>query len=232
VISRIHQKLGTAGFVISIVALVLALSGAAYAAGALTGKQKKEVEKIAKKYAGKPGAPGAAGPAGPAGPAGAKGDTGAQGAQGKEGPIGKEGPQGKEGKEGKAGQTGFTATLPPGETETGYWGSNGKGEEFTNPIFTISYPIPLAENSEQVKYLDAEETEESVGSGGCELDIFDPDAAPVAPAGTLCVFTRIESLGKVAFVQQDTVAGTLIFGATEADGLWELAGTWAVTAAE
>ncbi|MBA3867401.1 MAG: hypothetical protein H0X42_13840 [Solirubrobacterales bacterium] len=49
-ISRIHQKLGTAGFIISIVALVAALGGGAYAAsGGLSGKQKKEVEKIAKK---------------------------------------------------------------------------------------------------------------------------------------------------------------------------------------
>ena len=51
-LTRIHRKLGTAGFVISIVALVAALGGGAYAAsGGLTGKQKKEVEKIAKKYA-------------------------------------------------------------------------------------------------------------------------------------------------------------------------------------
>ena len=83
-ISRIHQKLGTAGFVISIVALVAAMGGGAYAAsGGLNGKQKKEVEKIAKKYAGKPGA---AGPAGSNGSNGAKGDTGATGAEGKQGP--------------------------------------------------------------------------------------------------------------------------------------------------
>jgi hypothetical protein len=93
VISRIHQKLGTAGFIISIVALVAALGGGAYAAsGGLNGKQKKEVEKIAKKYAGKPGAngaPGAAGPAGSTGPAGAKGDAGTNGANGSPGAAGK-----------------------------------------------------------------------------------------------------------------------------------------------
>jgi hypothetical protein len=45
---RVHQKLGTAGFVISIVALVAALGGGAYAAsGSLSGKQKQEVSKIA-----------------------------------------------------------------------------------------------------------------------------------------------------------------------------------------
>jgi hypothetical protein len=86
VISRIHQKLGTAGFIISIVALVAALGGGAYAAsGGLNGKQKKEVEKIAKKYAGKPGA------AGPAGPAGTKGDSGTAGSNGTNGSNGVDG---------------------------------------------------------------------------------------------------------------------------------------------
>lgn len=88
-ISRIHQKLGTAGFVISIVALVAALGGGAYAAsGGLTGKQKKEVKSIAKQYAGKPGAAGATGPAGPAG---GKGDTGAAGSNGTNGTDGADG---------------------------------------------------------------------------------------------------------------------------------------------
>jgi hypothetical protein len=93
--NRIHQKLGTAGFIISIVALVAALGGGAYAAsGGLNGKQKKEVEKIAKKYAGKPGAAGATGPAGAkgdAGAAGAKGDAGAAGAAGTAGTAGSPG---------------------------------------------------------------------------------------------------------------------------------------------
>lgn len=102
-ISRIHQKLGTAGFVISIVALVAALGGGAYAAsGGLTGKQKKEVEKIAKRYAGKPGATGATGPAGAAGPAGAKGDTGAKGDPGTNGTAGSNGTNGTNGANGKS----------------------------------------------------------------------------------------------------------------------------------
>jgi hypothetical protein len=81
--SRIHRRLGTAGFAISIVALVAALGGGAYAAsGGLSGKEKTEVKKIvqteAKKLvkAGPPGAPGAPGPAGAPG---AKGDSGAKG---------------------------------------------------------------------------------------------------------------------------------------------------------
>jgi hypothetical protein len=99
-LQRFQDRVGTAGLIVAVVALVLALGGGAYAAsGALTGKQKKEVEKIAKKYAGKPGAPGAAGAAGPAG---AKGDAGATGAAG----TGTEGKQGGEGKAGKNGANG------------------------------------------------------------------------------------------------------------------------------
>ena len=149
---RLQDRFGTAGVVLGVIALILALGGTALAAsGALTGKQKKEVEKIAKKYAGKPGAIGATGPAGPAGPAGAagpKGDTGAKGDTGSQGNPGSPGAAGKsivlttEAKgancadggtkvevEGNVaskkyvcnGTTGFTKTLPPGETETGTW---------------------------------------------------------------------------------------------------------------
>lgn len=149
-LSRLHNKLGTAGLVVAMAALVLAVGGTALAAkGALTGKQKKEVEKIAKKYAGKPGATGPAGPAGPKGDngapgpkgdAGAKGDTGSPGSTGSAGAAGKsvvltaeaKGANCAEGGtkvevEGNAaskkyvcnGTTGFTKTLPSGETETG-----------------------------------------------------------------------------------------------------------------
>jgi hypothetical protein len=89
---RFHDRFGTAGVVIAVIALVAALGGSALAAsGALTGKQKKEVEKIAKKFAGKPGAPGSAGSPGAKGDAGAKGDTGAKGDPGQAGPPGANG---------------------------------------------------------------------------------------------------------------------------------------------
>lgn len=170
-ISRIHRKLGTAGFIISIVALVAALGGGAYAAKAgLTGKQKKEVEAIAKKYAGKPGAPG------PAGPAGAKGDAGQNGKDGSNGRDGTDGHDGSDGvsvttagfsgakggcteggievrsasptqlvcngAKGASGNSGFTAVLPKGETETGYWDLPHSSEE--QLISTISFNIPFS----------------------------------------------------------------------------------------
>lgn len=145
-LSRIHNKLGTAGLVVAVIALVAALAGTAIAAAGLNSKQKKEVTKIAKKYAGKNGAPGATGPAGPQGP---KGDTGAAGKDGTNGTNGTDGKNGKsvitekeptettncEGfggakfhTEGSGttvfacnGETGFTETLPSGKTETGTW---------------------------------------------------------------------------------------------------------------
>ncbi len=86
---RFHQRFGTAGLLVAITALVLAIGGTALAAsGALTGKQKKEVEKIAKKYAGQPGAPGPAGPAGSNGTPGKDGTNGTNGSNGATGAAG------------------------------------------------------------------------------------------------------------------------------------------------
>ena len=113
---RFRDRFGTAGLVVAVLAMVIALAGTALAAsGALTGKQKKEVEKIAKKYAGKPGAPGATGPAGPQGSAGAKGDTGASGDAGAPGEKGETGEKGLKGANG----TSAKATSFSGEKTVG-----------------------------------------------------------------------------------------------------------------
>ncbi len=101
-VRAIREPFGTAGLIVACVALILALTGAAFAAAGLTGKQKKEVEKIAKKFAGKPGAPGAQGPAGSNGAAGAKGATGQQGPKGATGAQGSAGPKGEAGAAGKS----------------------------------------------------------------------------------------------------------------------------------
>lgn len=89
---RFHDRFGTAGVLIAVVALIAALSGTALAAkGALTGKQKKEVEKIAKKFAGKDGAPGTAGQNGSPGAAGKDGANGTNGTNGVPGADGEDG---------------------------------------------------------------------------------------------------------------------------------------------
>jgi hypothetical protein len=87
-IRSITEPFGTAGLIIAILALVLATTGAAFAAVGLNSKQKKEVTKIAKKYAGKPGA---TGPAGTAGTNGTNGKDGANGAPGSPGAPGANG---------------------------------------------------------------------------------------------------------------------------------------------
>jgi hypothetical protein len=136
---RVREKIGAAGMAVAIVALIVALGGTALAAsGALTGKQKKEVEKIAKKYAGKPGAPGLPG---------TNGTNGTNGKDGAPGAPGKEGPQGKPGEPGKDGTTGFTKTLPSKATETGTWALSELARDsvgFRTNI-PLSFAIPLAE---------------------------------------------------------------------------------------
>jgi len=107
-LKKAKERMGTAGLIVAVIALVFAMVGGAYAASKLNGKQKKEVKKIAKKYAGKDGA---TGPQGAAGPAGAPGPRG---------PIGPQGEKGEEGEEGLEGEPGFNATvaeIPVGAVE-------------------------------------------------------------------------------------------------------------------
>jgi len=231
-LKRIHAKLGTAGFIISIVALVVALGGAAYAAGGLTSKQKREVTAIAKKYAGKPGPQGPAGSPGSAGPAGA---AGKEAAIGKEGPQGKEGKEAKQGKEGPEGKSGFTDTLPKGKTETGVWSAFAPATGFQE-LASISFSIPLAAPGEAF-FLTPTQIEEEEGPGfeaGCTGSV----AEPVAPEGVLCVYTHeLEdvSLVHIAFPAGDEFGyqrtGTLVRLFAETEGELLLGnGSWAVTA--
>jgi hypothetical protein len=202
-IHRIHEKLGTAGFLIAIVALVAALSGTALAAkGALTGKQKKEVQKIAQKYAGKPGAAGAVGLTGP------KGDTGAQG------PQGKEGPKGQQGIQGAPGATGFTETLPPGKSEVGTWSEALPPTPTDASLYfaTVSFPIPLPKSGKAFSFtaeqVELEEFGQNAGAKctvepgepncvdtGCRWELNEANAKPEAKTpGTLCVFAQEDAL--------------------------------------
>jgi hypothetical protein len=250
--STLRNRFGIPG-VISVIALVFAMFGGAYAASNSSDGPKATASAKAKKGPrGPKGATGPAGPAGaqgPAGPAGAKGDAGAAGAAGGVGPAGPTGPAGPKGATGSAGPTGttgttgfsgFTETLPVGKTETGNWTAVANFDaEVTQPLAEISFSIPLAAPSLHVVYLNKEETEESVGTPkeGCSLELESISAKPVAPEHTLCVFTRIESLtlGQVAFIgnnpfeQGDSPAGTFVWVKTNATGKALLAGTWAVS---
>ena len=168
-IEAMHERLGTAGFVLSIIALCLALTGGAYAAGGgLTGKQKKEVKAIAKSFqgTGPAGAAGTNGTNGKDGAPGAAGDNGAPGTNGKSVAVTAADCNGLGGAEvkqegagsgtdvcnGEPGAKGdpwaLDNQLPAGATETGIWSINTKasasGNEFFLPAVAISFPIPLA----------------------------------------------------------------------------------------
>jgi Collagen triple helix repeat (20 copies) len=209
-ISRIHNKLGTAGFVVAIVALVAALSGAAIAAGGgLTGKQKKEVKKIAKSVA-NPGPAGPAGPQGLPGAAGAKGDTGAAGADGEDGQDGAAGksvivgtptvaecPNGgatvqKEGEtlskkavcNGEDGETGFVKELPYEESVTGAWSLGLTDNETPFYFFSVSYGFKLPEGKKATPVFVKTPGEESTN---CPGNVNDPKAA----AGKVCYYVHI-----------------------------------------
>lgn len=202
-LQRIHGKLGTAGFILSIVALVAALGGGAYAAsGGLTGKQKKEVEQISKKFAGKKGATGATGAVGPAG---SKGDAGAPGAQGAAGTPGAAGAAGKPGEKGKEGSP-WTAggVLPELKTETGTFAyaaalSAGRPTALAPISFTIPLAAPLADGhvhlltgdgTEEITFNEASEEFEAKAPTGCgnALNPVGTAANPQAAPGQLCVY--------------------------------------------
>jgi hypothetical protein len=211
--SRLRNRLGWPGLIISVIALVFAMFGGAYAAsGGLTGKQKKEVTAIAKSQA-KKGPKGATGPAGPigaqgaAGAAGAKGDKGDAGSVGSAGPTGSAGAKGATGLTGSTGPTGITGptgnigdTLPSGTTETGVWALrlNPPEEGFEFAFADISFAIPLEEelDATQVHLINKEDEEVKKLNleGFIEEELVTPTKClgtvrePTAEAGNLCVY--------------------------------------------
>jgi hypothetical protein len=148
--SRVHQKLGTAGFIIAIVALVAAMSGGAYAASkGLSGKEKKEVQKIAQKEAKKVAKKGSAGPKGDTGAAGATGAKGPAGPTGAAGNAGSNGSNGTNGAPGANGKSVAVTEIEPGEEECGGLGGamvevegSGSGQEVCNGETGFSETLP------------------------------------------------------------------------------------------
>jgi Collagen triple helix repeat (20 copies) len=139
---RFHDRFGTAGLVVAIVALVAAIGGTALAAGGLSAAEKSLIKKEVKKYA-------KAGPAGAPGAAGANGKAGASGLQGKPGPEGPEGLPGPEGPPGPAGEgeagvcsaQNTECALPSGATVTGNWAFSTPGGAENAGYTAISLPL-------------------------------------------------------------------------------------------
>lgn len=245
-IRSIREPFGTAGLILACIALIAALGGSAIAAGKLTSKQKKEVEKIAKKYAGKNGAQGPAGPAGLAGPAGPAGPAGAKGADGAQGPKGATGDKGPKGDKGEAGEDGACSetnndcVMPAGSTLAGHWSAGVQAGVYVQaPIsFNLTYPVA---SGPTLHFVTAEEAEEETGPNECSGDVDNPTATP----SHLCVYedgVYEEAEFPTASFREDFTLGTEIYpplGGLDDHGvnLWFdgapnsfNGGTWAVTA--
>ncbi len=113
--STLRTRFGIPG-VISVIALVFAMLGGAYAANNSGSSGKATASAKAKKGPRGPKGPkGDTGPAGPAGPAGPKGDAGAAGANGKDGAPGAQGNPGTPGAAGTSAKaTAFTGSKTVG----------------------------------------------------------------------------------------------------------------------
>jgi hypothetical protein len=248
VISKVHRQLGTAGFVIAIVALIAALGGGAYAAsGGFSGKQKKEIRNIAKQEARKVAVPG---PQGSAGTPGAQGLPGAQGSNGTDGADGTDGTDGTDGESvsiiplapdngtGECEDGGAKFINGTGEgfacngkngvsaegTATGAWESQGENGFVlldTFVVSTISFPSPLATAPTETILIDEDATEDEKLK--CPGEIFEPKATP----GILCLYPA----GGAPTVTPGG-PGAQTFGAVVFfPKTYEMFGSWAVQAA-
>jgi collagen triple helix repeat protein len=211
--STLRTRFGIPG-VISVMALVFALVGGAYAANNSSSGGKATASAKAKKGPrGPKGATGPAGPAGaqgPAGPAGAKGDAGANGSNGAAGATGATGAKGATGAAGATGPEGspWTAggTLPSGQTETGTY-AYSTGELNSGIVLTvpISLPIPLAnplvegqvhlitaDGSKEIVENESTEVGEEITPTGCGSALTPTGTAanPAAAPGNLCVYVN------------------------------------------
>jgi Collagen triple helix repeat (20 copies) len=224
-LSRLQNKLGTAGLVVAVVALVAALTGAAFAAGGLTKQQEKQVKKIAKKFAGKDGAQG---PAGPQGPVGAKGDTGSPGAPGAPGKDGEDGDPGEPGEAGVCSEANPECVLPSGSTLVGAFSVGQNNKEQVNLLTPISFVLEYPGTPPTVVYVKEEGEEEENCPGSYE--------DPQAKAGFLCLYASSESINKpsLAFSSVTTAGATVVFQPAVVEGAAKpviMPGTWAVNAA-
>jgi hypothetical protein len=215
-----REPFGKAGLAIAVLALILATAGGAYAAQALSGKQKKEVEKIAKKVdkAAPQGPAGSTGPTGAAGPAGGKGDAGAQGTPGAAGAPGKNGKDGA-----------FAPELPPGKTETGIWSVGRLPAEVFGAYVPISFAYPLpTDGAAKLHFIAIGATAPPECPGTA--------AEPLAEEGNICVYEgngfgmTFESIENPGNTGEEVGAVGVILNFTGPEN-GSARGTWALTAA-
>jgi hypothetical protein len=254
--STLRTRFGIPG-VISVIALVFAMFGGAYAASNSASGGKATASAKAKK--GPRGPKGATGPTGPSGPQGPKGDPGPVGANGANGSNGAPGqsvtsstepPGGNciaggskfisaggttyacNGATGGKGATGspWTAggTLPPNATETGVWGTLGVQSPGLVQ-FPLSFSIPL-ETAPEAIFLKVGEAS-APGCPGIS------DSTPQAAPGKLCVYTGISEGASFenflysnggGFEPGASTAGTVLRISCDSSECF-VGGSWAVT---
>lgn len=202
--SLLRNRFGIPG-VISVIALVFAMFGGAWAASSNNGSGKASTSAKRGKQGkqGKPGKPGPPGPQGPAGPAGPKGDTGPKGDPGSPGSPGSPGPAGKsvvttslgpgEGGCGEGGTefevegggtsevvcNGEPGILHPGETLAPEATETGAWGYAGENIIPISFPIPLGAGI-------SDSNVHKAPNASCGGSVGDPKAAP----GHMCIYIQ------------------------------------------
>jgi Collagen triple helix repeat (20 copies) len=199
-------------------ALVLAMSGGAFAAGHYLINSTKQINpKVLRKLHGARGARGAAGQNGPVGPQGVTGATGTRGARGVEG------------------EPGFSAlsNLKPGGSESGdfalIWQAEKAGENIRTAVtFSIPLEVPVAVG--QVEFT-------PVGTPGEKGHCPNPGAAL---KGWLCVYTSLEENAhspgtfdpeaKPGVTESPGKFGSGLSWAAVGPGQVSVAGTYTVTA--
>jgi len=241
---RLNGRFGIPG-VISVVALVFAMTGGAFAAKYVITSPKQIKPSVLKALKGKPGPAGAQGPAGPPGLPGPKGETGAPGADGEDGesvttgsePIGTGNCESRGGVWVEVDGSGLKQYVCNGKdgnsgsgTMAGQWSFTAKGP--LGSLMSISYPqrLPSAPSFNWM------------GPGvpatlACPGSPSDPQAAP----GNLCLYAQsMNSAGEGAdthptgdlltYTPDPRSGATVEFAiASDAEGYgW---GSWAVTPA-
>jgi hypothetical protein len=247
--SIFKNRFGIPG-VISVIALVFAMIGGAYAA---TNEGGSGVASASKTTRGKQGKPGKRGPAGLAGPVGSPGAQGPVGAAGKDGAKGTDGTNGTSattasfggnqhgcpeggievksasattyvcnGKEGLQGEPGpLLETLPEGKTLKGTWAATVGSLGFATTAVSFQFPVAVASFPRYVK--EGKEGEEFAED--CPGSAADPEAKE----GVLCFYTTVVAgeLGAVSLAPTALFGGEILFSGGTAGTV--AIGSWAVT---